>query len=108
MEISQKSVDELAQRIDTITVLDVRELDEYTSGHVPGAYHVPLSDFDAAFARLGLTGDEELFVICRSGARSQRAAEALGFHGVVAHNVAGGTLAWIEAGYQTSTGSERG
>lgn len=108
MEISQKSVDELAERIAEVTILDVRELDEFTSGHVPGAHHVPLSDFDAAFARLGLAGDEELFVICRSGARSQRAAEALGGIGVIAHNVAGGTMAWIAAGYETSAGLERG
>lgn len=77
-------------------VLDVRQADEYEAGHVPGAVLVPL---DQLPARLGeLPSDQELNVICRSGGRSATAVEALNRAGYAAVNVAGGTLAWVDAG----------
>ena len=43
MEIAEISVDELADELAKgARVIDVREIDEYQSGHVPGAVHVQL------------------------------------------------------------------
>jgi rhodanese-related sulfurtransferase len=83
-------------------VLDVRQPDEYESGHVPGAVLVPLGELPTA---LELVPDGELYVICKSGGRSARAVQLLAETGRSATNVAGGTMAWIEAGYPVSTGS---
>jgi rhodanese-related sulfurtransferase len=87
-------------------ILDVREDYEWEAGHVDGAVHIPL---DQLPARLGeLDPDEDLHVICRSGGRSQRAAEWLEGNGYTAINVSGGMGAWLEAGKPmvSETGSE--
>ncbi len=44
--------------------------------------------------------DQEVVVMCRSGARSEVASEFLIENGVSAVNLAGGTLAWIETGHE--------
>lgn len=78
-------------------LLDVREPDEWTAGHVAGARHIPLGQIEE---RLGeLPSDREIIVICRSGRRSAKAQdtiEAAGLGPVV--NLAGGILAWEECG----------
>jgi rhodanese-related sulfurtransferase len=71
-------------------LLDVREDDEWTAGHAPGAVHIPL----------GLLGgqadevpkDQPVYVICRAGGRSARAAQALGANG------SDGMQGWESAG----------
>ena len=84
-------------------VFDVRQPDEYEEVHVPGVRLVPL---DEVPDRAGeFPSDGEVYVICRSGARSARAVEFLRSRGVDAVNVAGGTLAWIEAGKPVERGA---
>lgn len=76
-------------------VIDVREPDEYTDGHVPGARLVPL-------AQLGAVGDipseQPVYVICASGNRSKAGAGLLAQRGFNAYSVAGGTGGWMRAG----------
>jgi rhodanese-related sulfurtransferase len=85
------------------TVIDVREPDEYEEGHVPGAQLIPLQEVPDRLGELPTSG--EIYVICKSGARSRRAAEFLAGHGFSAHNVAGGTMAWIDAGLPVDQGA---
>ena len=47
-------------------------------------------------------------MICKSGARSMRAAEFLAANGIDATNVAGGTMAWIDSGRPIAEGDEPG
>lgn len=80
-------------------ILDVREDWEYAEGHVPGAILIPLGELERRASEL--SKDDTLYVICRSGNRSQQASDILikeGFKNV--KNVQGGTLAWVQAGYQ--------
>ena len=71
-------------------ILDVREPDEIATGKVPGAYTIPLGDL---VAREGeLPKDERIYIICRSGYRSQQACEYLESRGFDCVNVAGGML----------------
>jgi rhodanese-related sulfurtransferase len=77
-------------------LLDVREPDEWAAGHVPQATHIPLGQLGARTAEL--PQDREIYVICRSGARSARAAQALNSAGWQAVNVAGGMQEWAAAG----------
>jgi adenylyltransferase/sulfurtransferase len=99
--IPQISVKELKQRLDTketnndgFLLLDVREPYEYQIAQIGGLL-IPQNDLPN---RLGeLDKNREIVVHCRSGARSQRAAELLkanGFEKV--SNVAGGILAWSD------------
>ena len=102
MAISEISVDELAEQLATGSrLVDVREHDEFDSGHVPGAVHIALGtvpDNVEVFRGAGPT-----YVICRSGGRSLRACEFLAGQGVEAVNVAGGTLAWQLSGRDVET-----
>ena len=84
-------------------VVDVRQPDEYEEAHVPGLRLIPLDqvpDRVQDFER-----DGEVYVICKSGGRSAKAVEFLRAQGVDAVNVAGGTMAWIEAGRPVETGA---
>jgi rhodanese-related sulfurtransferase len=91
---------------DDAWLLDVREDDEWTAGHVPGAVHIPLGQLGARTAEI--PQDEIVYVICRSGGRSGRATEALAGAGWQAVNVAGGMQSWAAAGrpMTADTGAE--
>ena len=77
-------------------LLDVRQPDEWTAGHVPQARHIPLGQLGARTAEL--PQDQQIYVICRTGARSARAVQALNGAGWQAVNVAGGMQDWAAAG----------
>ena len=90
-------VQELSARRDAgAAVLDVRNPDEYDEAHVPDVILIPLGELVERVDEVPAGGT--LPVICRSGARSLQAAEWLRGQGIDAVNVAGGTLAWIDAG----------
>lgn len=78
-----------------VVLLDVREDDEWAAGHAPGAVHIPLGEVTS---RLDEIPDGDLYVVCRSGGRSQQAAAWLSRNGYDASNVAGGMHAWVDAG----------
>ncbi|MDW8726486.1 rhodanese-like domain-containing protein [Streptococcus suis] len=71
-------------------LLDVREVDEFASGHIPEAINQPLSQIDQ------FKGDKNkhYLIICQSGMRSQRATDYLTSQGYQAVNVQGGMNAW--------------
>lgn len=107
MTVPEIDIDEAARRHAAGTpVIDVREPAEYVEGHVPGAALIPLGDVVERVDEVPPLG--EVLVICRSGARSARAAEVLRAQGIDAINIAGGTLAWIEAGQRVVVGDEPG
>jgi len=100
-------VDELAERLaEGVVVIDVREADEYDSGHVPGALFVPLSGLEQRVDEV--PSGEPVLVICKSGGRSMRACNFLAPLGRDVTNIAGGTMAWIDSGRDVVTGMERG
>lgn len=83
----------------SVTLVDVREPHEFTGelGHVPGSRLVPLAT--VLDASRDWPREHEMVIICRSGNRSGRAAQALaaaGFTNVM--NLTGGMLAWNAAG----------
>jgi rhodanese-related sulfurtransferase len=95
--VQEIDVDTLASRSTETMVVDVREPEEYEQGHVPGAINLPQADLASRLDEL--PRHRLLTLICRSGARSLRAAQFLrqvGFEQVT--NVQGGTEAWRVAG----------
>ncbi|OQA08469.1 MAG: molybdopterin biosynthesis protein MoeB [bacterium ADurb.Bin374] len=104
--VERISVRELEKRISEglspdELVIDVREPDEFASGHVPGAENIPLGIVSRSADRV--KGRKRLFVICLSGGRSMQACGQLagrldGTTTLV--NVDGGTMAWIGAGFK--------
>ncbi len=83
-------------------VIDVREPDEYRSGHVPGAALIPLSLVPLRMEEI--PQDEPVYLICHSGGRSAQATLYLRRNGIEAISVAGGTEGWIQAGHPVVTG----
>ncbi|MCL4544637.1 MAG: rhodanese-like domain-containing protein [Chloroflexi bacterium] len=81
-------------------IVDVRELEEWIEGHVPGAKHIPLGRLAVKLHEL--PRDCELLLLCRSGNRSGVAVSLLQRHGFSnVCNVAGGIVAWERAGLPT-------
>lgn len=94
----------LRERLEAGAVLvDVRQPDEYEEARAPGARLIPLTELVERADEVPT--EETVYVICRSGGRSLKAAEHLRSRGVDAVNVEGGTLAWIEAGNPVDAGA---
>lgn len=75
-------------------LLDVREDDEWQAGHSPAAAHMPLGQLEPT----AVSKDRPVITICRSGARSAKAAAALAAAGHQVSNLEGGMKAWSAAG----------
>ena len=104
--IQEIDVDTLESLSAETMMLDVREPEEYEHGHVPGALNLPQADLASRLDEL--PRHRPLALICRSGARSLRAAQFLrqvGFEQVA--NVQGGTEAWRTAGKPLAFGEQR-
>ena len=98
--IPQTTVDQLP---DDAAILDVREDDEWTAGHIDGVTHIPTAEVPQ---RLGEVPDgDPVYVFCRSGGRSSRVTEWLNQNGYSAVNVDGGMKAWEAAGKPMVSGS---
>ena len=105
MSVPEIDVDELARlRAQGATLVDVRNPDEWEESRVPGRpAHPPRPSWPSASTRS--PDGEPLYVICAVGGRSAQGGRASSAaSGVDAVNVAGGTKAWMEAGYPIESG----
>jgi rhodanese-related sulfurtransferase len=89
---------ELSDNRDRYQILDVREPYEWDAGHIEGAIHVPLNDVLAGREQGKLDPTRPVVVVCRTGNRSELATTMLRARGYDAHNLEGGTEAWVRAG----------
>src|SRR5690349_7329240 len=91
---------------ESIELIDVRTPAEYREVHLEGARNVPLDQFDPNQVAQQ-SGQKPLFLICKSGARSQQAQQQLlkaGFS--QAYSVDGGTSACEKAGLPVVRGKK--
>jgi hydroxyacylglutathione hydrolase len=99
------TVQELKDKLDReedITVLDVRDQDEWKSAHVPGATHIYVGHVEKKFE--DIPKEKPVAVMCSVGHRAGVAASILqriGFPQV--YNVLGSMSAWRRAGYPVTT-----
>lgn len=88
----------LINREDAV-VIDVREANEYGTGHVLGAKNIPAARMETAGNELMKKKDRPVIVYCDGGDRSAKALAALKKQGFTrAANLAGGIKAWQDAG----------
>lgn len=84
---------------DNKIVLDVRTAQEYAEGRIAGSKNLDVLKTDLFTTSIEkLDKDKTYYVICRSGSRSQKAAQQMkkaGFDNV--YNITGGMQAWQEA-----------
>ena len=79
-------------------VLDIREGDDYASGHLPRARHIPLSQLPKRVDEIGKFKEKPVLVTCRNGAKTGAASRLLkqaGFKNVF--ELRGGVNAWQQA-----------
>lgn len=101
-EVSVKQAYEMVQQ--GAFLLDVRELDEWNNTHIPNSVLIPLSELPQRLSEV--PRDQEIVVVCRTGRRSAEGRDILlkaGFNKVT--SLAGGLVAWSEAGYPVITGT---
>jgi len=79
-----------------IVILDVRTPQELTGEHgqIPGVINIPVQELSQRYAELEKYKDRKIYVICRSGNRSQYGAKFLLEKGFDAVNVIGGMKAY--------------
>lgn len=78
-------------------VVDVREVDEYANGHIPGSINMPLSTFQPS--KLPDAGGKQLVLTCLGGKRSGMALDkCAAAQASVDTHLEGGFGAWVKAG----------
>ncbi len=86
-------------------VLDVREAEEWATGHIPGAKHVPKSFLESRIEGAVTDRGQHVILYCQSGNRSAWAARTmiddLGFTNV--ESMTGGITLWKDRGYGVET-----
>ena len=93
-QITQEEAKEMMDAQEVI-LLDVREQDEYDSGHIPGAVLLPVGTIDETTAAEVIPEkDSTVLVYCRSGNRSKTASAALAELGYTAIYEFGGINTW--------------
>ena len=96
--VSPAQATHLINREDAL-VIDVREANEYGTGHVLGAKNIPAARMETAGAEVMKKKDRPVIVYCDGGERAGKAMSALkklGFTRVA--NLSGGIKAWQDAG----------
>ena len=89
-------------------LLDVRTPAEFETSHIPGAYNVPLDLLKEHREELRNHLDEDVVLICRSGARATQAEQSLAGVGLPNLKVLnGGMLAWQAANAPIRQGKQR-
>lgn len=84
-------------------VLDVREPEEWTEYHIPGATLIPLGQLETRLKEV--PRDKEVVVVCRSGNRSQAGRDILTKAGYTqVTSMAGGLKEWAASNLPTVTG----
>jgi len=87
---------------DGAAFVDVRETDEYATGHLPGARHVPRGYLESRIEGIVPDRSQRVILYCASGNRSALAArtltEDLGYETV--ESMTGGITLWKDRGYE--------
>lgn len=90
---NNEELDNKLKNSDHIVVLDVREAAEYAFDHIPNSLSIPMGELESRLNELNK--EDEIFVICRTGNRSDFAAQKLaenGFTNII--NVVPGMSQW--------------
>jgi rhodanese-related sulfurtransferase len=97
--ITPNEVFRLQQESGAITIVDVREADEFAEVCSSDAKNFPLSTLNVRDIANNFDRRTPIYVLCRSGKRSMRAAAMFvseGFHSV--YNIDGGMIEWEASG----------
>ncbi|HTA36965.1 MAG TPA: rhodanese-like domain-containing protein, partial [Solirubrobacteraceae bacterium] len=98
-EVDPSEVAELMH--EGVAIIDVRETEEYATGHLPGAKHVPRSYLETRIEGIVPDRSSQVILYCASGNRSAYGARTLeqdlGYENV--RSMTGGITLWKDRGY---------
>lgn len=104
-DTDQVTREELVRRVASgrVTVIDVRPVEEYAAGHIPGAMSIPVAELADRLAELPL--DQEIVAYCRGAycVLAHDAVRLLAAHGRPARRLADGMLEWRLADLPVAT-----
>lgn len=86
-------------------IIDVRNDDEYSSGHIPNSIHISVDTITSNIDKLPESG--ELLFICAAGARSGLACEFAAAFSIDENrlfNIFEGVPTWIQKGFPSEQG----
>ena len=95
--IDAKQAIHLLENDDNVTLLDVRTIEEYKSGHLRDATLIPLQVLSENLNKLDQSKHKRIIVYCRTGSRSVSASRILEKNGFTPLNVRGGIIQLIGA-----------
>ena len=101
-EIEEVDATRAQDLLDSAVLVDVREEDEWSEGHIPGAVHVPRGFLESRIEQVAPDRSQPVVVYCAGGSRSAFAAktlEELGYENVL--SLAGGFTDWKRNGLPT-------
>lgn len=107
--VKETNVPDVKRRMDAgekLVLIDVREDNEWSKGHVPGALHLGRGIIERDIESRVPQTDAKLVLYCGGGFRSALAAENLqkmGYSNV--ESMDGGWKSWVEAGLPTANDS---
>jgi len=96
--IDAKQAIYLLENDDNVTLLDVRTIEEYKSGHLRDATLIPVQVLSKNLGMLKQDKNKKIIVYCRTGSRSVTASRILEENGFTPLNVKGGIIQLIGAG----------
>jgi rhodanese-related sulfurtransferase len=108
-QITQIESDDLAAWFDSSedkpVVIDVREAEDYASGHIPGAIHISRGVLELNIDEYVLDTDAEIVCYCGGGSRSALATQTLQTMGYTnVKSLAGGFRGWKAGDRATDAG----
>ena len=104
-EIKEMSVHQLREELarGAVTLVDIRELDEWMQGKVDGSSHLPRGFLEFQIENIAADRNARLALICAGGVRSALAARSLEEMGYTdVYSIAGGFGTWKNVGYPFS------
>jgi len=96
--IDAKQAMHLLENDDNVTLLDVRTIREYKSGHLRDATLIPVQALSKNLGMLKQDKNKRIIVYCRTGSRSVSASRVLEKNGFTPLNVKGGIIQLMGAG----------
>lgn len=104
-KISVQELKQIMESQNSVSLIDVRSIEEYKSGHIPGAISFPLNDIlnsplDAVEKIENLNSSKCVYFVCLSDRRSFMAANIMKQSGIKEVSfVEGGTQGWVSEGF---------
>jgi rhodanese-related sulfurtransferase len=96
--VDAKQAIHLLENDDNVTLLDVRTIQEYKSGHLRDARLIPVQALSENLGMLKDAKETKILVYCRTGSRSVSASRILEENGFTPINIKGGIIQLIGSG----------